>query len=78
MPSGQSCARRGLETTLIGALCLQSRGLFDLMCKRVTEGRGPEMLSNHALEDYEVERGYRLSLPKLSLSDTLSIDYDIH
>jgi ring-1,2-phenylacetyl-CoA epoxidase subunit PaaE len=46
------------------------------MCK-VTEGE-VEMLSNHALEDYEVERGYRLSCQSYPISDKLSIDYDHH
>lgn len=46
------------------------------MCK-VIEGE-VEMVSNHALEDYEVERGYVLSCQSYPLTDTLKIDYDTH
>ena len=46
------------------------------MCK-VLEGE-VEMVSNHALEDYEVERGYVLSCQSYPLTDTLVIDYDTH
>ena len=37
-----------------------------------------EMITNHALEDYEVERGFVLTCQCLPLSDTLIIDYDRH
>ncbi|WP_299728178.1 2Fe-2S iron-sulfur cluster-binding protein [uncultured Tateyamaria sp.] len=47
-------------------------------CKaRVTEGEY-QMLTNHALEDYEVEAGYVLTCQCYPLSDTLIIDYDQH
>jgi ring-1,2-phenylacetyl-CoA epoxidase subunit PaaE len=46
------------------------------MCK-VLKGE-VEMLSNHALEDYEVERGYVLSCQSYPLTDTLVVDYDTH
>jgi ring-1,2-phenylacetyl-CoA epoxidase subunit PaaE len=35
-----------------------------------------EMVSNHALEDYEVAQGYVLSCQCYPLSDTLVLDYD--
>ena len=47
-------------------------------CKaKVTEGEY-QMLSNHALEDYEVEAGFVLSCQCYPLSDTLIVDYDQH
>ncbi|MEO0400807.1 MAG: 2Fe-2S iron-sulfur cluster-binding protein [Pseudomonadota bacterium] len=47
-------------------------------CKaKVAEGE-VQMLSNHALEDYEVEAGYVLTCQCYPLSDTLTVDYDQH
>lgn len=46
------------------------------MCK-VIEGE-VEMISNHALEDYEVERGYILSCQSYPLTNKLIVDYDTH
>lgn len=42
---------------------------------RVTEGK-VEMAANHALEDYEVEKGYVLSCQAYPISDTVVVDYD--
>lgn len=47
-------------------------------CKaKVTEGEY-QMLTNHALEDYEVEAGFVLTCQCYPLSDTLTVDYDQH
>ncbi|MEO0937518.1 MAG: 2Fe-2S iron-sulfur cluster-binding protein [Pseudomonadota bacterium] len=47
-------------------------------CKaKVTRGE-VEMLANHALEDYEVERGYVLTCQSYPLTDELAVDYDQH
>lgn len=47
-------------------------------CKaRVTDG-AVEMLSNHALEDYEVKAGYVLTCQSHPTTDHLKIDYDLH
>ena len=47
-------------------------------CKaRVTAGEY-HMLTNHALEDYEVEAGFVLTCQCYPLSDTLTVDYDQH
>ncbi|MEO0403081.1 MAG: 2Fe-2S iron-sulfur cluster-binding protein [Pseudomonadota bacterium] len=47
-------------------------------CKaKVTHGEY-QMLSNHALEDYEVEAGFVLTCQCYALSDALSVDYDQH
>lgn len=45
------------------------------MC-RVVEGE-VEMVQNHALEDYEVERGYVLSCQSYPLTDKLVVEYDV-
>lgn len=42
---------------------------------KVLEG-DVEMIANHALEDYEVERGYVLTCQCYPLSDTVVFDYD--
>ncbi|GAA6200141.1 2Fe-2S iron-sulfur cluster-binding protein [Aquicoccus sp. SU-CL01552] len=42
---------------------------------RVIEGE-VEMVANHALEDYEVEKGYILSCQSFPLTDTVTVDYD--
>jgi ring-1,2-phenylacetyl-CoA epoxidase subunit PaaE len=42
---------------------------------RVVEGE-VEMIANHALEDYEVEKGYVLSCQSYPLTDRVVIDYD--
>ena len=43
-------------------------------CK-VLEGE-VEMIANHALEDYEVEKGYVLSCQSYPLTDRVVVDYD--
>ena len=43
-------------------------------CK-VLEGQ-VEMLTNHALEDYEVEKGYVLSCQSFPVTDKVVVDYD--
>ncbi|MEP5154207.1 1,2-phenylacetyl-CoA epoxidase subunit PaaE [Planktotalea sp.] len=37
-----------------------------------------EMVTNHALEDYEVEQGFVLSCQSFALSDDVTVDYDQH
>ena len=76
MAKGQSVLDAALENNLDAPFACKEGVCSTCMCK-VTEGE-VEMLSNHALEDYEVERGYRLSCQSYPLSDTLFIDYDHH
>ena len=76
MAKGQSVLDAALENNLDAPFACKAGVCSTCMCK-VTEGE-VEMLSNHALEDYEVERGYRLSCQSYPLSDTLFIDYDHH
>ena len=42
---------------------------------RVIEGE-VEMVTNHALEDYEVEKGYVLSCQSFPVTDRVVVDYD--
>ena len=42
---------------------------------RILEGN-VEMLANHALEDYEVARGYVLTCQSVPVSETLVLTYD--
>jgi ring-1,2-phenylacetyl-CoA epoxidase subunit PaaE len=42
---------------------------------RVLEGE-VEMIANHALEDYEVEKGYVLSCQSFPMTDRVVVDYD--
>jgi ring-1,2-phenylacetyl-CoA epoxidase subunit PaaE len=42
---------------------------------RLTEGE-VEMAANHALEDYEVAQGYRLSCQSFPLTERVAVDYD--
>ena len=52
-------------------------GVCSTCMGKVIEGE-VEMLSNHALEDYEVERGYVLTCQSYPVTDKLIIDYDTH
>ncbi|MEL6465826.1 MAG: 2Fe-2S iron-sulfur cluster-binding protein [Pseudomonadota bacterium] len=69
-----------LETALANSLDAPfacKAGVCSTCKARVTDGEY-EMLSNHALEDYEVEAGFVLTCQCYPISDTLSIDYDQH
>lgn len=76
MSKGQSVLEAALENNLDAPFACKAGVCSTCMCK-VVEGE-VEMLSNHALEDYEVERGYRLSCQSYPLTDKLTIDYDHH
>jgi ring-1,2-phenylacetyl-CoA epoxidase subunit PaaE len=69
-----------LETALahnLGAPFACRAGVCSTCKAKVTEGEY-EMLTNHALEDYEVEAGYVLTCQCYALSDTLVVEYDQH
>lgn len=76
MTKGQSVLDAALENGQDAPFACKAGVCSTCMCK-VIEGE-VEMLSNHALEDYEVERGYVLSCQSYPLTDTLIIDYDTH
>ena len=76
MPKGQSVLEAALEAGQDAPFSCKAGVCSTCMCK-VLEGE-VEMVSNHALEDYEVERGYVLSCQSYPLTDKLVIDYDTH
>ncbi|MCX7558322.1 2Fe-2S iron-sulfur cluster-binding protein [Sulfitobacter sp. F26204] len=76
MPKGQSVLEAALENGQDAPFACKAGVCSTCMCK-VIEGE-VEMISNHALEDYEVEAGYALSCQSYPLTDKLIIDYDTH
>ncbi|NNE53388.1 MAG: 2Fe-2S iron-sulfur cluster binding domain-containing protein [Sulfitobacter sp.] len=76
MSKGQSVLEAALENGQDAPFSCKAGVCSTCMCK-VLEGE-VEMLSNHALEDYEVENGYVLSCQSYPLTDKLVIDYDTH
>lgn len=76
MSKGQSVLDAALENGQDAPFACKAGVCSTCMCK-VLEGE-VEMLSNHALEDYEVERGYVLSCQSYPLTDKLVVDYDTH
>ncbi|WP_370399574.1 2Fe-2S iron-sulfur cluster-binding protein [Sulfitobacter sp. JB4-11] len=76
MPKGQSVLEAALENGQDAPFACKAGVCSTCMCK-VLEGE-VEMISNHALEDYEVERGFVLSCQSYPLTDKLVIDYDTH
>jgi ring-1,2-phenylacetyl-CoA epoxidase subunit PaaE len=76
MQKGQSVLEAALENGQEAPFSCKA-GVCSTCMGKVLEGE-VEMISNHALEDYEVERGYVLTCQSYPLSDTLTIDYDTH
>jgi len=76
MPKGQSVLDAALANGQDAPFACKAGVCSTCMCK-VIEGE-VEMISNHALEDYEVERGYVLSCQSYPLTDKLIVDYDTH
>tara|TARA_R110002049_G_scaffold117332_2_gene270511 strand:- start:94321 stop:95385 length:1065 start_codon:yes stop_codon:yes gene_type:complete len=76
MQKGQSVLEAALENGQDAPFACKA-GVCSTCMGKVIEGE-VEMLSNHALEDYEVDRGYVLTCQSYPLSDKLIIDYDHH
>ena len=76
MSRGQSVLEAALANGQDAPFACKAGVCSTCICK-VIEGE-VEMISNHALEDYEVERGYILSCQSYPLSDKLVVDYDTH
>jgi ring-1,2-phenylacetyl-CoA epoxidase subunit PaaE len=76
MSKGQSVLEAALENGQDAPFACKAGVCSTCMCKVLTGE--VEMLSNHALEDYEVEAGYVLSCQSYPLTDTLTVDYDTH
>jgi len=76
MTKGQSVLEAALANGQEAPFACKA-GVCSTCMGKVLEGE-VEMLSNHALEDYEVERGYVLTCQSYPLTDKLVIDYDHH
>ena len=74
MPKDMSILDAALENSLDAPYACKAGVCSTCRC-RVLEGE-VEMLINHALEDYEVEKGYVLSCQAYSLTDRVIVDYD--
>ncbi|MBM1815487.1 2Fe-2S iron-sulfur cluster-binding protein [Pseudosulfitobacter pseudonitzschiae] len=76
MPKDQSVLETALANDLDAPFSCKA-GVCSTCKAKVTEGEY-EMLTNHALEDYEVEAGFVLTCQCYALSDKLVVDYDQH
>lgn len=76
MPKDQSVLDAALAANLDAPYACKA-GVCSTCKAKVLSGKA-EMLSNHALEDYEVERGYVLTCQSYALTDELTVDYDQH
>lgn len=74
MDKDQSVLDAALENALDAPYACKAGVCSTCKCK-VLEGE-VEMIANHALEDYEVERGYVLSCQAYPLTDRVVVDYD--
>ncbi|SDX53242.1 ring-1,2-phenylacetyl-CoA epoxidase subunit PaaE [Ruegeria halocynthiae] len=74
MPKDQSILDAALENAMDAPYACKAGVCSTCRC-RLIEG-DVEMVANHALEDYEVEKGYVLSCQAYPLTDTVVVDYD--
>jgi ring-1,2-phenylacetyl-CoA epoxidase subunit PaaE len=74
MDKDQTILDAALENALDAPFACKAGVCSTCKC-RVLEGE-VEMIANHALEDYEVARGYVLSCQSYPVSDRVVIDYD--
>lgn len=74
MPKDISILEAALRNSLDVPYACRAGVCSTCKCK-VLEGE-VEMVANHALEDYEVERGYILSCQSFAVTDKVVVDYD--
>ncbi len=74
MSKDQSILDAALENAMDAPYACKAGVCSTCRC-RVLEGE-VEMVANHALEDYEVEKGYVLSCQAYPMTDTVVVDYD--
>ena len=74
LPKDQSILDAALENAMDAPYACKAGVCSTCRC-RVVEGE-VEMLANHALEDYEVEKGYVLSCQAYPVTDRVVVDYD--
>ncbi|MCA8869321.1 MAG: 2Fe-2S iron-sulfur cluster binding domain-containing protein [Rhodobacteraceae bacterium] len=72
--TGQSLLEAAIENQLDAPFACKA-GVCSTCRAKVLEGE-VEMLTNHALEDYEVAQGYVLTCQCYPISDKLVVDYD--
>ncbi|MGI9480816.1 MAG: 2Fe-2S iron-sulfur cluster-binding protein [Hyphomicrobiales bacterium] len=71
---GQSVLDAALENSLEAPYACKA-GVCSTCRAKVLDGE-VEMVANHALEDYEVARGYVLTCQSYPMTDTVEVDYD--
>lgn len=74
MPKDMSILDAALQNAMDAPYACKAGVCSTCRCK-VIEGE-VEMVANHALEDYEVEKGYVLSCQSYPLTDSVTVDYD--
>jgi len=74
MDAGKTVLQAALDNNLDAPYAC-SAGVCSTCRCRVLEGE-VEMATNHALEDYEIEKGYVLSCQAFAISDKVVVDYD--
>ncbi|MGC9371351.1 MAG: 2Fe-2S iron-sulfur cluster-binding protein [Paracoccaceae bacterium] len=74
MPKDQTILDAALENAMDAPYACKAGVCSTCRC-RVLEGE-VEMVANHALEDYEVEKGYVLSCQSFPVTDKVVVDYD--
>ncbi|MCB1366012.1 MAG: phenylacetate-CoA oxygenase/reductase subunit PaaK [Rhodobacteraceae bacterium] len=74
MPKDVSILDAALQNSMDAPYACKAGVCSTCRCK-VIEGE-VEMIANHALEDYEVEKGYVLSCQSYPLTDRVVVDYD--
>ncbi|WP_298852145.1 2Fe-2S iron-sulfur cluster-binding protein [uncultured Ruegeria sp.] len=74
LPKDQSILEAALGNAMDAPYACKAGVCSTCRC-RVLEGE-VEMLANHALEDYEVEKGYVLSCQAYPVTDRVVVDYD--
>ncbi|WP_424832706.1 2Fe-2S iron-sulfur cluster-binding protein [Ruegeria sp.] len=74
LPKDQSILEAALENAMDAPFACKAGVCSTCRC-RVLEGE-VEMVANHALEDYEVEKGYVLSCQAYPVTDRVVVDYD--
>ena len=74
VPAGATLLEAALASNLDAPYACKAGVCSTCRC-RILEGDA-EMATNHALEDYEVEKGYVLSCQAVPLTKTIVVDYD--
>lgn len=74
MPKDMSLLEAAIENNVDAPYACKA-GVCSTCRAKVLEGE-VEMITNHALEDYEVDRGYVLTCQCLPISDNVVFDYD--